>query len=388
VDVVTARGFGRCAAPSGASTGKFEAVSYPEGSVDKAIRGVKESIAPEIVGMDAEEQELIDSALRSLDGTENFSNIGGNTAVAVSLAVAKAAASSQGAPLFKYLGGDSAYLPHPLGNVIGGGAHASNATDIQEFLVIPIGASNVQQALWTNSVVHKRVKDELLGLGTGSLGKGDEGAWAPSIGDEEAFEVLSRVTAEVGDELGVEILLGVDVASSEMWDPQKRRYVYQREGVERTREEQVEHILGLIERYKLYYVEDPLEEEDFQGFAELTKGSKALICGDDLYATNIKRIEKGIKAGSSRAVLIKPNQIGTLTDTFKAIELANKYSLATVFSHRSGETGDETIAHLAVAFECPMIKTGVVGGERVAKLNELIRIGELEGRARMAPLPI
>jgi enolase len=390
VDVVTASGFGRCTAPSGASTGKFEALSYPEGGVDKAVSKVQEVIAQEIVGMNAEEQEEIDSALRDVDGTENFSNIGGNTAVAVSLAVAKAAASSRDISLFKYLGGDSNALPYPLGNVIGGGAHASNATDIQEFLVIPIGASDVQQALWTNSEVHRRVKDELSARGKAiGLGKGDEGAWAPSIGDEEALEVLSKVTAEVGDELGVEISLGVDVASSEMWDQGKGRYVYKREGVERTKEEQVEHILELIERYDLYYVEDPLEEEDFQGFAELTKGSKALICGDDLYVTNIKRIGKGVKAGSSRAVLIKPNQIGTLTDTFKAINLANKNSLATVFSHRSGETVDDTIAHLAVAFGCPIIKTGVVGGERVAKLNELIRIEEeLERRARMAHLPL
>ncbi len=388
--MVTPSGFGRCAAPSGASTGKFEVQSYPEGGVDEAVRKVQETVAPEIVGMNAEEQEAIDSVLKDVDGTDNFSNIGGNTAVAVSLAVAKAAASSRGISLFRYLGGNSDALPYPLGNIIGGGAHASNATDIQEFLVIPTGASDIRQALWTNSEVHRRVKDELSARGnTNSLGKGDEGAWAPSIGDEKALDVLARVTAEVGDELGIETRLGVDVASSEMWDPDRKRYVYQREGVERTREEQVEHILGLIEMYDLYYVEDPLEEGDFKGFAEVTKCSKPLICGDDLYVTNIKRIEKGVKAGSSRAVLIKPNQIGTLTDTFKAINVANKNSLATVFSHRSGETSDDTIAHLAVAFGCPIIKTGVVGGERVVKLNELIRIEEELGRrARMAPLPL
>ncbi|MDP6613123.1 MAG: phosphopyruvate hydratase, partial [Candidatus Hydrothermarchaeota archaeon] len=238
MDVVTPSGFGRCAAPSGASTGKFEVQSYPEGGVDEAVRKVQETVAPEIVGMNAEEQEAIDSVLKDVDGTDNFSNIGGNTAVAVSLAVAKAAASSRGISLFRYLGGNSDALPYPLGNIIGGGAHASNATDIQEFLVIPTGASDIRQALWTNSEVHRRVKDELSARGnTNSLGKGDEGAWAPSIGDEKALDVLARVTAEVGDELGIETRLGVDVASSEMWDPDRKRYVYQREGVERTREE-------------------------------------------------------------------------------------------------------------------------------------------------------
>lgn len=388
VDVVTARGFGRCAAPSGASTGKFEAMSYPEGGVDKALVEVEETVAPKIRGMDAEEQEAIDRVLREVDGTENFSNIGGNTAVAVSLAVAKAAAAYHEMPLFRYLGGNfSPAIPYPLGNVIGGGAHASNATDIQEFLVIPAGASNIQEALHVNSEVHREAKKILLRKNV-SLGKGDEGAWAPSISDQDALECLADAASTVQEDLGLKIRLGVDVASSEMWDPKKKRYVYRREGVERTRDEQVEHMLELIDRYNLYYVEDPMEEEDFEGFAEITSNSKALVCGDDLYVTNIERIKRGIEKKSTRAVLIKPNQIGTLTDTFKAIELANKNGLATVFSHRSGETSDETIAHLAVAYGCPIIKTGVVGGERVAKLNELIRIEEYERRAKMARLPI
>lgn len=389
VDVTTTCGFGRCAAPSGASTGKFEVLSFPENSIDKAIAEVEAKVAPELIGMDADEQEVIDGMLKELDGTENFSNIGGNTAVAISLAVARAASSSYNQPLYQYLGGNfSTELPFPLGNVIGGGAHAANATDIQEFLIIPVGAENITQALAVNTEVHRRAKKALLKGRSAALGKGDEGAWAPNISDEDAFRVLLKICAEIEEELGVKTMLGIDVASSEMWDAKKEKYVYRTARVERSREEQIEYIIELIEDYGLYYVEDPLEQEDYEGFAELSKNSKALICGDDLYVTNIKRIQEGIKKGSSKAVLIKPNQIGTLTDTFKAINLAKNNNLVTVFSHRSGETTDNTIAHLAVAFQCPIIKTGIVGGERIAKLNELIRIEEELGRrARMAPIP-
>jgi enolase len=389
-DVITSNGHGRCTAPSGASTGKFEVHSYPNGNVDQAITKFENELAPVLIGMDVDNQELIDQTLKDIDGTSNFSNIGGNTSVVISLAAAKASSSSNGVPLYQHLGQNPNSIPYPLGNIIGGGAHASNSTDIQEFLIIPVGASDLHEALWINNEVHKRVKVELLSKGKNmSLGKGDEGAWAPNIGDEEALEVLVKITSEVKDEVGIDIKLGVDVASSEMWDSDLERYVYQREGVKRTSEEQVNHILDLIEAFDLYYVEDPVEEEDFEGFTEITNGSKALVCGDDLYVTNIKRIQKGVNLGSTRALLVKPNQIGTLTDTFKAIELANKNRLTTVLSHRSGESSDETIAHLAVAYECPIIKTGVVGGERIAKLNELIRIEEDLGiRAKMAHLPI
>ncbi|MFH1775009.1 MAG: phosphopyruvate hydratase [Methanobacteriota archaeon] len=389
VDVTTKGGFGRCAAPSGASTGEFEVVSFPENGADKALLKVEETIAPKLIGMDSKEQEAVDSVLKELDGTENFSNIGGNTAVVISLANAKAAASSCGISLYQHLGRNSTELPFPLGNVIGGGVHASNAPDIQEFLVIPVGAKNVGEALAVNSKVHKKTKEAILRKGTAALGKGDEGAWAPALKNEEALELLFKVCKDVAGETGVRIRLGVDVAASVLWDSRKRKYIYRREGKERSKESQIEHIQDLIEKYELYYVEDPMEERDFDGFAELTKSAKCLICGDDLYATNVKRIEKGIKKRATNAVLIKPNQCGTLTDTFKAVNAAKNHNLTPVFSHRSGETTDETIAHLAVAFRCPIIKTGVVGGERIAKLNELIRISEeLAGKARMASLPL
>lgn len=389
IDVFTVTGVGRCAAPSGASTGVHEVLSYPENSVDKALEKLEQIVVPELLGMVAEEQEEIDCLLKELDGTENFSNIGGNVAVALSLATAKAAASSYSLPLYRYLGGSfSSTLPYPLGNVIGGGAHAENATDIQEFLVIPVGAKTIQEAIEVNTEVHRRAKKVLAKMGSSALGKGDEGAWAPSITDEEALDALSEVCRGVEDDLGVKTILGVDVAASELWNPETEKYIYPGENVERTREEQIDHILDIIKKYDLYYVEDPLEEEDFDGFAELNGRTKALICGDDLYVTNPERIKRGIEKGSTKAVLIKPNQIGTLTDTFKAVNLAKNNNMATVISHRSGETIDETISHLAVAFRCPLIKTGVIGGERAAKLNELIRIEEELNRcAEMATLP-
>ncbi len=389
VDVYTAAGFGRCAAPSGASTGAHEVVSFPEEGVDRALDRLEQALVPELLGMVAEEQEEIDSIIKEIDGTQDFSYLGGNTAVAVSLAAAKAAASSYDLPLYRYLGGSfSKVIPYPLGNVIGGGAHAESATDIQEFLVVPVGAGNIAEAVNANAEVHRRVKRELIKIGGTSPGKGDEGAWAPSISDREALDVLFQVSREVENALDIKIRLGVDVAATELWNPVKETYVYPREKVERSRDEQIKYMLDLIKRYDIYYVEDPLEEEDFSGFAKLNRRTKALICGDDLYVTSADRIERGIEEGSTKAVLIKPNQVGTLTDTFKAVNLAKNNNMAAVISHRSGETADETISHLAVAFGCPVIKTGVIGGERAAKLNELIRIEEeLNGGAEMAPLP-
>ncbi len=389
VEMITKAGFGRCAAPSGASTGKYEVLAFPEGGVDKSIVEIEETIAPELIGMYAAEQEVIDGIIKEVDGTDNFSNIGGNAAVALSLANAKAAASSHGLYLYQYIGGTfSRELPYPLGNVIGGGAHASNSTDIQEFLVLPVGAENITQALNVNSLVHKKAKELLIAKGCKPLGKGDEGAWAASIDDRGALEVLSKACEEVYKETGIEVRLGIDVAASELWNSKKKKYVYATEGKERSREEQIEYMINLAEEYNLYYIEDPLEENDFEGFAEITKNVNALVCGDDLYVTNVKRLRKGLEKQATNAILIKPNQCGTLTDTFKAVSLARSKELTPVFSHRSGETTDETIAHLAVGFRCPIIKTGVVGGERIAKLNELIRIEEMfEQKAKMSQLP-
>jgi len=383
-------GYGRAAAPSGASRGKYEVVAFPEGGVDEAIRRVRE-VSAKLLGIDIRAQEQIDGLLRKLDGTQNLRRIGGNATVAVSMAVAKAAASSMKMSLYKHLwGGGAGGIPYPLGNMLGGGAHAGKmAPDIQEFLAIPAGASRFVDAAFANSQVHKRVKALIEAKDkTFTGGKGDEGAWAPNLDNLAALELLVQACKQVSDEVGFEIRPGLDVAASSLYDAKKRKYVYKREGKLRDTGDQIEFVLNAIKTYQLFYVEDPLREDDFKSFAEMTKKvKKCLICGDDLFVTNITRIQNGIKLGAANAVLIKPNQIGTLSDTLAAVKLAKQHGYVPVMSHRSGETLDETIAHLAVGFGCPIIKTGVVGGERVAKLNELIRIeGELGDGARMGEL--
>ena len=393
VDVFTIDGFGRASAPSGASTGRAEAVPFPEGGVKEAIKKVEEEIAPEIIGLYADDQEEIDAILHEVDGTENFRNIGGNTAYAVSFAVADAAADSYGLSLYQYLGGSmNSSLPYPLGNVVGGGKHAfGKATDIQEFLALPLGAESFSAAVEANAAVHRKLKNILGKMdATFTGGKGDEGAWAPNISNDEAFEAVTKACQEVTEEMGFECRVGIDVAASSLWNPEKKVYIYERDGVERDPGEQIEYILSLIEKYNLVYVEDPLHEDDFEGFSELnSKSHDCLICGDDLFVTNVKRLQKGISMHAGNAIIIKMNQIGTLTDTWKTARLAQENGYVPVVSHRSGETEAYHIAHLAVALNAPIIKTGVVGGERIAKLNELIRIeDELGGRAHMAKLRI
>ena len=370
-DVYTTGGFGRSAAPSGASTGSLEAkVRPPKEAVDNAIT----NLIPALIGMDAADQEGFDEQLRDIDGTTDFSGIGANVAVALSLANAKAAASSMGIPLFRYLGGAFVKeLPLPLGNVIGGGAHAENATEIQEFLVVPGGAADTEEAVFANAAVHRQVKELLKKKGK-SCGKGDEGAWAPQIDDALAFELIAEATGLVADEMNVEVDMGVDIAASQMWDGNAYKY---RKTV-RSTEDQIAYIAGLVDKYNLVYVEDPFHEDDFDAFSELNSqiGDRCLVCGDDIFVTQVDRIQQGIDTDAANCVLIKPNQVGTLTDTFDAVQLAQRNGMDTVMSHRSGETTDTTIAHLATAFSCIFLKCGVVGGERIAKLNELIRIEE------------
>ncbi|MEM2908036.1 MAG: phosphopyruvate hydratase [Candidatus Hadarchaeales archaeon] len=385
-------GFGRAAAPSGASRGRHEVVAFPSGGVDEAIEKATKLVAPKLIGMDLERQQEIDALLKRLDGTSNLRGIGGNTTVAISIAVAKAAASVRALPLYRYLGGEGATkLPYPLGNVLGGGAHAGRmAPDIQEFLAIPVGARKFADAAFANSRVHRRV-GELAGMKdkTFTGGKGDEGAWAPNMENLNALEVVAQACEEVSEEVGFEIRPGIDVAASELYDEKRGKYVYEREGIARDTGEQIEFILELIRTFKLFYVEDPLREDDFRSFAELTRKARGcLICGDDLFVTNVARIKKGIRMGAANSVLIKPNQVGTLSDTLAAVRLAKEHGYVPVMSHRSGETPDDALAHLAVGLGCPIIKTGAVGGERVAKLNELIRIElELGVNAKMGELP-
>jgi len=366
-------GFGRAAAPSGASTGEHEAVELP---VEEAIAAARERVAPRLEGREfAGDQRGVDAALHAADGTEDFSDVGANSAVATSMAAAKAAADVLGAPLYQHLGGAfrGRNFPVPLGNVVGGGEHAADATAIQEFLAAPVGAPSVRQAVFANAAVHERV-GELLEERGEAAAKGDEGAWAPSIDDATAFEIVDEATGDVAEEFGFDVQFGLDMAAAEQYEDEE--YVYGDEV--RSTEEQIEYVVGLVEEYDLAYVEDPLDENDFEAFATLTErvGDDTLVCGDDLFVTNVERLRDGIEVGAANSILVKPNQIGTLSDAFDAIELATRNGYEAVVSHRSGETEDTTIAHLAVAADAPFIKTGTVGGERTAKLNELIRIAD------------
>ena len=393
VDVVTANGCGRASAPAGASRGREEAVPYPKGGVNEAVRRVKEIIEPKLVGQDARKQETIDALLHKIDGTVDFRNIGGNTSYAVSLAVSGAAAISDGVPLFQHLAGRLANeLPHPLGNVLGGGRHArANAPDIQEFLALPTEVGSFFQAMKTNVRVHQKVGAVLERRDpTFTGGKTDEGAWAPNIGNEDALGIVASTCEEATDETGVKYGVGMDIAASTLWDLKEKRYIYKRDDVKRDRGEQLDFVARLIKTYKLVYVEDPFHEEDFASFAEVTKKAKnCLVCGDDLFVTSIKRLQKGIKMGAANATIIKGNQVGTLTDAWQATLLAQKEGYVPIMSHRSGETTEAHIAHLSVAFRCPIIKAGVVEGARTAILNELIRIEEILGEsAKMAALTL
>ncbi|MBS7608576.1 MAG: enolase C-terminal domain-like protein [Candidatus Bathyarchaeia archaeon] len=393
VDVITNSGFGRASAPAGKSRGKAEVVYFPPGGVDEAIKKVEELIAPELVGLNADFQEEIDRTLHEIDSTKDFRVLGGNTAFAVSLANAEAAANSYGIPLFQYLGGYAAReLPYPLGNVISGGSHVGGrAPDIQEFLVLPAGAESFSEAAEANIRVHRKVgeflkrKDKLF-----NFGKSDEGAWTANITNLEALEILARACEEVSNEVNFNCSLGIDLAASTLWNGKTKKYVYQREGKELDSGEQLEFVRQIVEKYHLAYVEDPFHEEDYESFAELTRKLKGcLVCGDDLFVSNNERLIHGAKMRAGNAIIIKVNQVGTLTDAVETIEAAKRAGYIPVISHRSGDTCDWHIAHLAVAFKCPIIKAGVVEGARIAKINELIRVEEFLGdRAKMAELPI
>ncbi len=374
-DITTASGFGRAAAPAGASTGTHEAQAWPEGGVAAAIELARQEVVPELIGVSADEQAQVDALLHEVDTTANFSRIGGNLAVAISLATARAAAASQGVPLFRYVAGmGDCVLPAVMGNVLGGGAHAVGGTDIQEFLVTSFD-NDVSRAIEANAAVHREVGAALRErFPDTALGKGDEGAWVAPLENVAALELVVKAVQCVAVETGVDIRPGLDLAASEFYRDGK--YVYRDRSL--TPEEQVDFVVSLIEDYGLHSVEDPLDQEDFESWAALTARTDALVIGDDLYVTNVARLAKGIELEATNAILIKPNQIGTLTDTIETVTLAREAGLATVISHRSGETTDTAIAHLGVAFGCHAIKTGAVGGERIAKLNELVRIaGEL-----------
>ncbi len=383
-------GIGRAAAPAGASKGRHEAWELRDGGkafkgygVSKAVENVNSIIAPALEGMDSRRQKEIDYKMIELDGTKNKSRLGANAIVATSLAIAKAAADTYGLPLFMYLGGKNARtMPTPMMNIINGGAHAGNDLAIQEFMIVPVGASTFSESLRIAAEVYLELKNYLKEkYGPQAVNVGDEGGFAPPMKKtREALDALVESIKRAGYEPGVDVMLAIDAAASQFYIPEKDVYII--DGKEVSRIQLLELYRQLVEEYPIISIEDPFYEEDFQGFRDITKelGSKILIVGDDLFVTNIERLRKGIEKGAANAILIKVNQIGTLTETMDVVYEAVQNNYGAIISHRSGETEDTSIAHIAVALNTGLIKTGAPArGERTAKYNELLRIEEFLG---------
>jgi len=382
----------RAAVPSGASTGAFEAVELRDGDsryggkgVRKAVAAVLDDIGPELLGFEASEQRLVDAALIDLDGTPDKSKFGANAVLGVSLAVAKAAAASANLPLFRYLGGPNAHLlPVPMLNILNGGAHADSNVDVQEFMIAPVGAATFAEALRQGAEVYHALKAVLKSQGL-STGLGDEGGFAPSLqSNRTALDVISQAVEQAGLKLGSDIVFAMDVAATEFYSDG----AYQFEGSPKTAEQMVGYYTELVANYPIVSIEDPMSEEDWDGWIALTSQLDDVIqiVGDDLFVTNPQRLARGISSGAANALLVKVNQIGSLTETLDAVDLAHRSGYRCMMSHRSGETEDTTIADLAVATNCGQIKTGAPArSERVAKYNQLLRIEEeLDDAARYA----
>ncbi|MEV6134877.1 phosphopyruvate hydratase [Nocardia sp. NPDC051990] len=377
----------RAAVPSGASTGEHEAVELRDGGeryggkgVQKAVEGVLDEIAPAVIGLDAVEQRTVDQVLLDLDGTPDKSRLGANALLGVSLAVARAAAESSGLELFRYLGGPNAHvLPVPMMNILNGGAHADSGVDVQEFMVAPIGATTFKESLRWGAEVYHALKSVLKSKGL-STGLGDEGGFAPSVaGTKEALDLIGVAIAKTGLKLGTDVALALDVAATEFYTAGSG---YKFEGSVRSAADMAQFYAELLTAYPLVSIEDPLSEDDWDGWIALTDqiGDKVQLVGDDLFVTNPERLEEGITKGAANALLVKVNQIGTLTETLDAVELAHRNGYKTMMSHRSGETEDTTIADLAVAVGSGQIKTGAPArSERVAKYNQLLRIEDALG---------
>lgn len=392
VEVITNEGYvGRAAVPSGASTGVHEAVELRDGDksqflgkgVTKAVENVNTIITDELKGYFVDDQTGIDNALIQLDGTENKSNLGANAMLGVSLAVARAAATEYGIPLYRYIGGVSANtLPIPMMNILNGGQHADNKIDIQEFMIMPVGAETFSEALRMGVEVFHNLKAVLKSKGH-STNVGDEGGFAPNLSsNEEAIEVVLEAIEKAGYKPGQDIYIALDAAASEFYDKEKKVYHFESTNQDLTSSDLVNYWKAWVEKYPILSIEDGLDEDDWTGWNELNKaiGHKVQIVGDDLFVTNVKRLARGIKENSANSILIKVNQIGTLTETINAVKLATENSYTSVISHRSGETEDTTIADLAVALNTGLIKTGSASrSDRIAKYNQLLRIEEALG---------
>ncbi len=382
----------RAAVPSGASTGAFEAVELRDGGdryggkgVQSAVKTVNDKIGPELVGFDADEQRLVDQAMIDLDATPNKAKLGANAILGVSLAVARAAADSAGLPLFRYVGGPNAHLlPVPMMNILNGGAHADSGVDVQEFMIAPIGAPTFAEALRQGAEVYHALKSVLKQRGL-STGLGDEGGFAPALpSNRDALDLITTAVEATGLQAGRDIVFALDVAATEFYEDG----AYTFEGSSKTSAEMLAYYSDLVSSYPIVSIEDPMNEEDWEGWASMTAalGDRVQIVGDDLFVTNVERLARGIEERSANALLVKVNQIGSLTETLDSVDLAHRNGLRCMMSHRSGETEDTTIADLAVATNCGQIKTGAPArSERVAKYNQLLRIEEqLDDAARYA----
>ena len=382
---------GRAIVPSGASTGAFEAVELRDGDkgryigkgVEKAVANVNEIIAPELEGMDAFDQPAVDALMIELDGTHNKGKLGANAILGVSMAVARAAAEELGLPLFQYIGGVNAkQLPVPMMNILNGGEHADNSVDVQEFMILPVGAKSFREGLRMGAEVFHSLKKVLSERGL-ACGVGDEGGFAPNLGsNREALELIVEAIEKAGYKPGDDVRLGLDVAATEMYDKETKLYDLKHEGKKLTAEQMVDLYEEWFNNFPIETIEVGLDEEDWDGWKVLTErlGKKVQLVGDDLFVTNTERLERGIEAGVANSILIKVNQIGTITETLDAIEMAKRAGYTAVISHRSGETEDTTIADLAVAVNAGQIKTGAPSRtDRVAKYNQLLRIEEMVG---------
>jgi len=378
----------RAAVPSGASTGAFEAVELRDGDKTRymgkgvldAVNNVNEIIAPEVIGMDSYDQVRIDKKMIELDGTPNKGRLGANAILGVSMAVAKAAALNTGLPLYQYLGGVNAkMLPVPMMNILNGGEHADNNVDIQEWMVMPVGAKSFREALRMGSEIYHNLKNVLKDRNLATA-VGDEGGFAPNLGsNEEALQVIVEAIKSAGYVPGEEVAIAIDSAASEMYDKEKGLYILKGEGIEMTSAEFIDYYADLVEKYPIISIEDGLDEEDWAGWKLMVEklGNKIQIVGDDLFVTNTERLSRGIEESSANSILIKLNQIGTITETLNAIQMAHRAGYTTVVSHRSGETADSMIADLVVAVNAGQIKTGAPARvDRVEKYNQLMRIEE------------
>jgi enolase len=382
VDIISDDKFlGRASSPSGASVGKHEAQSFKENSPEKSLDELNQNLS-KFIGIESQDPRATYDILKNIDNSENYSKIGGSVAYAISLASVESASKALEIPLFKLLKPSGDYkFPYPLGNILGGGSHAGPGTpDIQEYLICPIGASNIIEAIEINIKVHTQLKTILEKLDNNfTYGRGDEGAWAPNLNNDQALEVVEKAVFDSGYDSGKDVAIGIDFASSSFWNEKKKSYEYLRQGLVRSPNEQIDFVNNLIDKYHLIYVEDPVHEEDFEGMSIINKNNpECLITGDDMLVTNKNRVKESMKYKSCSGAILKVNQAGSLYDALEFANECNKNHIKLITSHRSGESIDSHISEIAIATSSKLLKTGVIGGERVAKLNQLVRLVEYD----------